>query len=240
MANTDHHEHPANASQDLADLSGEEQMEVHEPNPTMLEPCGLTSNTQPRSEVDLAPKRNGNSNNSQHDEIMERLNELSTKLQNLGESSMGQHSETRINYFQPLNHNHTNYHNPNPGVSAKVKQEIQSGEYFEISTLLPKNLAPRSNKDSDFSGRTVKLSFQNQILRTKPVKPKPITNIEEWSTVFSTYMAVIIEKFPNHALELIEYLRLIRYAASHSPGLDWVVYDHQFWTQAANNKDIYC
>ena len=52
-------------------------------------------------------------------------------------------------------------------------------------------------------------------------------------------MAVIVEKFPNRALELIEYLRLIRYAASHSPGLGWVVCDHQFRTQAANNKDIY-
>ena len=110
---------------------------------------------------------------------MERLNELSTKLQNLGESSVGQHSEARINFFQPLNHSHANCNNPNPGVSAKVKQEIQSGEYFEISKLLPKNLAPKSNKDSDFSGKTVELSFQTQILRTKPVKPKPTTNTEE-------------------------------------------------------------
>ena len=152
MANTEHHEHPANPSQNLADLGGEEQMEVHDANPTMLEPCELTSNTQLRSEVDLAPKRNGNSNNSQHDEIMERLNELSTKLQNLGESSVGQHSEARINFFQPWNHNHANYHNPNPQVSAKLKQEIQSGEYFEISKFLLKNLAPGSNKSSDFSG----------------------------------------------------------------------------------------
>ena len=149
MANTDHHEHPANASQDLSDLGGEEQMEVHEPNPSMLEPCELTSNTQPRSKVDLAPKRNGNSNNSQHDEIMERLNELSTKLQNLGESSVGQHSEARINYFQLLNHNHANYHNPNPGVSAKVKQEIQSDgripyscpPYRSLSTTTSRGLA---------------------------------------------------------------------------------------------------
>ena len=237
VVNTEHQEHPDNPSQDLADLGGEEQMEVHEADPTMLEPCELTSNTQPRSEVDLAPKRNGNSNNSQHDEIMKRLNELSTKLQNLGESSVGQQpgpSQARINYFPPWNQTSANYHNPNPGVSAKLKQEIQSGEYFEISKL-----GPGSNKDSDFSGRTVELSFQNQILRTKPVRPKPITNIEEWSTAFSTYMAVIVEKFPNRALELIEYLRLIRYAASHSPGLGWVAYDHQFRTQAANNKDIY-
>ena len=47
--NTEHHEHPDNLSQDLADLDGEEQMEVHEANPAMLEPCELTSNTQPRS-----------------------------------------------------------------------------------------------------------------------------------------------------------------------------------------------
>ena len=193
----------------------------------------------------MAPKHNGNSNNSQHDEIMKRLDELATKLQNLGKLSVGRQSgqlgpyQLRINYFQPWNQNNVYYHNPNPGVSAKLRQEIQSSEYFEILKFLPKNLASGSNKDSGFSGRTVKLSFQNQILRTKPVKLKPITNIEEWSTAFSKYMAVIVEKFPSRALELIEYLRLIRCAASHSPGLGWVVYDHQFQTRAANNKDIY-
>ena len=146
MANTDHHEHPAIASQDLADLGGEEQMEVHEPNPAMLEPCELTTNTQPHSKVDLAPKHNGNSNNSQHEEIMERLNELLTKLQNLGEPSVGQHSEARINYFQLLNHNHVNYHNPKPGVSAKVKQEIQGDGRSPYSCPLCQSLSTTTSR----------------------------------------------------------------------------------------------
>ena len=36
MANTGHHEHPAKANQDLADIGEEEEMEVHKPNPAML------------------------------------------------------------------------------------------------------------------------------------------------------------------------------------------------------------
>ena len=74
---------------------------------------------------------------------------------------------------------------------------------------------------------------------TKQPKRKLITNIEEWSTAFSTYMAVMVEQFPQRSLELIEYFRIIRYAANSTPGLAWVVYDNQFRIQAANDHDIY-
>ena len=55
----------------------------------------------------------------------------------------------------------------------------------------------------------------------------------------STYMAVTVEQFPQRSLELIEYFRIIRYAANFTPGLAWVVYDNQFRTQAANDHHIY-
>ena len=65
-----------------------------------------------------------------------------------------------------------------------------------------------------------------------------ITTIEEWSTAFSSYMAIIIEKFPERAQELIQYFMTIRYASNDTTGLAWVVYDSQFRTQAANNRNL--
>ena len=46
-------------------------------------------------------------------------------------------------------------------------------------------------------------------------------------------MAVMVEQFLQRLLELIEYLRIICYAANSTTGLAWVVYDNQFRTQVA-------
>ena len=45
-----------------------------------------------------------------------------------------------------------------------------------------------------------------------------ITNIEDWTSCFSIYMAVLVQKYPFKAVELIQYLNLIRYAARYSHG----------------------
>ena len=118
---------------------------------------------------------------------------------------------------------------------AKLKQQILSGEYFELGKVLPKNLTNFRKDNEDM----LEILLNSSIMTTKQTKRKLITNIGEWSTAFSTYMAVVVEQFPQRSLELIEYFRIIRYAGNFTPGLAWVVYDHQFRTQAANDHDIY-
>ena len=125
--------------------------------------------------------------------------------------------------------------NPNTSVPTKLKQEILSGEFFELGKLLPRNLANFRKDNED----TLEILLNSNILMTKQPKRKWITNIKEWSTAFSTYMAVMVEQFPQRSLELIEYFRIIGYAANSTPGLAWVVYDNQFRIQAANDHDIY-
>ena len=105
---------------------------------------------------------------------------------------------------------------------AKLKQEILSGEYFELGKVLPKNLTNFRKDNED----TLEILLNSSILTTKQTKRKLITNIEEWSTAFSTYMAVVVEQFTQRSLELIEDFRIIQYAANSTPGLAWVVYDH--------------
>ena len=49
-------------------------------------------------------------------------------------------------------------------------------------------------------------------------------------------MSVILSKHPSRAVELLEYLSLIRYAAKYHRGLGWCTYDVKFPQKAAANK----
>jgi membrane protein insertase Oxa1/YidC/SpoIIIJ len=56
-----------------------------------------------------------------------------------------------------------------------------------------------------------------------PRKPQVLTNIEEWTTAFNTYMLIIVQKFPNRASELLQYMETIRHAAKTHGGLGWSI-----------------
>jgi hypothetical protein len=66
-----------------------------------------------------------------------------------------------------------------------------------------------------------------------PRKPQVLTNIEEWTTAFNTYMLIIVQKFPNLASKLLQYMETIRHAAKTHGGLGWCIYDHKFRYKAA-------
>ena len=57
---------------------------------------------------------------------------------------------------------------PNTSVSAKLKQEILSGELFELGKLLPKNLANFRKDNED----TSEILLNSNILMTKQPKRK--------------------------------------------------------------------
>ena len=198
----------------------------------------------PHSDGSLPPEPQGRNHNNQR---MGKLDDLAAQLQRLGETSLPDGLRPINNYSAPQQFNRrTNSpnvqdpggsycSNPNTSVPAKLKQEILSSEFFELGKLIPKNLANFRKDNED----TLEILLNSNILMTKQPKRKLITNIEEWSTAFSMYMAVMVEQFPKRSLELIEYFRIIRYAANSTPGLAWVVYDNQFRIQAANDHDIY-
>ena len=221
--------------QHVEDMPSEEEPELEEESAIPI---------PPRSDGSLPPKPRGRNNNN--NQIMGKLNDLAAQLQRLGEISVPIGLRPISSDSVPPQGNRINNSNlqapggsygssPNVTVPAKLKQEVLSGEYFELGKVLPKNLTNFRKDNED----TLEILLNSSILTTKQTKRKLITNIEEWSTAFSTYMAVVVEQFPQRSLELIEYFRIIRYAANSTPGLAWVVYDHQFRTQAANDHDIY-
>ena len=117
---------------------------------------------------------------------------------------------------------------------AKLVKEIQTGEFMELSKLLPKNF----NVLNPSQDEPITLTLENAIIKVNKAKATSITDITEWTTAFTAYMGVIISKFPHRASELLEYMSLIRYAAKYHRGLGWCVYDIKFWQKAAANKAL--
>ena len=117
---------------------------------------------------------------------------------------------------------------------AKLVKEILTGEFMELSKLLPKNF----NVLHPLQDEPLTLTVENSIIKVNKAKTTSITDISEWTTAFSAYMGVLISKFPHRASELLEYMSLIRYAARYHKGLGWCVYDIKFRQKAATNKAL--
>ena len=116
----------------------------------------------------------------------------------------------------------------------KLVKEILSGEFMELSKLLPKNF----NSLQPLHDEPLTLTLENSVIRVNKAKATSITNIEEWTSAFTAYMSVIISKHPSRAAKLLEYLSLIWYAAKYHRGLGWCVYDVKFRQKAAADKFI--
>ena len=113
-------------------------------------------------------------------------------------------------------------------------KQIQSGELFELSKLLPKNLFHRTDEEP------VVLTLENSVIKVKRAT-QPATNvteIEQWTTVFTTYMSVFTHEFLNRAQEFLQYVSIIRHAAQCHRGLGWRIYDFMFRRKAALNKSL--
>ena len=81
---------------------------------------------------------------------------------------------------------------PNQDIPASYVKDIQSGEFFDLSKLLPRNLSMFDEDDN------LTLTLNNSAIKvTKKRKSSPsqITEIEQWTTAFTTYMSVFTHKY---------------------------------------------
>ena len=117
---------------------------------------------------------------------------------------------------------------------AKLVKEILTGEFIELSKLLPKNF----NVLNPSQDEPLTLTLENSVIKINKAKATYISDITEWTTAFTAYMGVLISKFPHRASELLEYLSITRYAARYHRGLGWCVYDIKVRQKAATNKSL--
>ena len=124
---------------------------------------------------------------------------------------------------------------PNKDIPASYVKDVQSGELFDLSKLLPRNLS-MFDKDDNLT-----LTLENSAIKvTKKMKSSPsqVTEIEQWTTAFTTYMSVFTHKYPLRAQELLQYLSLIIYAARVHKGLGWAIYDQKFRQKASLDESL--
>ena len=117
---------------------------------------------------------------------------------------------------------------------VKLVKKILTGDFMELSKLLPKNF----NVLNPSQDEPLTLTVENAVVKVNEAKTISITGISEWTTAFSAYMGVLISKFPHRASELLEYMSLIRYAARDHKGLGLCVYAIKFRQKAATNKSL--
>ncbi|CAB4017097.1 Hypothetical predicted protein, partial [Paramuricea clavata] len=115
-------------------------------------------------------------------------------------------------------------------IPASYVKQIQSGEFFDLSKLLPSSFPTAADDEP------VVFTLENSVLKVKksPATQK-ITSIEQLTTAFTSYMSVLTHKFPTRSQDLLQYLSLIRHAAQTHRGLGWCVYDYKFRRKAALN-----
>lgn len=107
---------------------------------------------------------------------------------------------------------------------VKFVKEVFSGEFMEFFKLLFKNF----NVIQFFYDEFFMLILENLVIKVNKVKVILIISIEEWILVFIFYMSVIISKYLNCVVELLEYFFLICYVVKYYWGLGWCVYDVKF------------
>lgn len=81
---------------------------------------------------------------------------------------------------------------PNQNIPASYVKEIQTGEFFDLSKLLPRNLSLYDEEDN------LTLTLENSIIKVSKKKKSgrsQITDIEQWITAFTSYMGVFTHKY---------------------------------------------
>ena len=78
-------------------------------------------------------------------------------------------------------------------VPVQFVKQIQSGEFFDLAKLLPKNASVQHSEESMI------LTLENSVIKAKkaPNSLAKITDIEQWTTAFTIYMSVFTHQFPQ-------------------------------------------
>ena len=111
-----------------------------------------------------------------------------------------------------------------PPVPKKLASRIESGEFVDMSELLPDRLGcSKASISEDKSWGTKS-------------KKRAVANILEWIQCFSIYIAIVAQKSPERIPDLLGYQALIIDASIQYDGDGWMGYDQRFHLSTAANS----
>ena len=113
-----------------------------------------------------------------------------------------------------------------PPVPVKLVSRIQTGEYINVTELLPDWLGTTRSPANDDS---VRAGHQQR---------KALLGILEWVQCFATYTRVCCQNHPHHIQDLLGYQTLITEASLEYQEDCGLGYDWWFWQKAAANPAL--
>ena len=109
-------------------------------------------------------------------------------------------------------------------VPNQICKKIWAHEYININLLLKGNV----ELHEFCSGGVLHMTEKGQVeSRPKVVKDK-VASIEKWTDAFLIFASIYLKKFPGKLQEILQYMNIIREAASRSFSFSWRTYDEQF------------
>lgn len=116
-------------------------------------------------------------------------------------------------------------------VPLAIAQKIWSNQYININLLLKGAVELQEL----CAGGAIRLNKQG-LLESKPqVFKDPVPTIEKWTDAFLIFSSIYLKKHPERTQELLQYMNVIREAASRSTSFAWRNYDEQFRLRQAIN-----
>ncbi len=111
-------------------------------------------------------------------------------------------------------------------------QRILAREYIDLGSLLPEQL--RTAEATAQSSNVVILPESSYEVHKR--KRRQIPDIATWVQVYSTYVLILISKYPDQVTELIAYQLMIVQHGRKFEYLSWLHYDTDFRQWAAANN----
>ena len=110
-------------------------------------------------------------------------------------------------------------------IPPKLVKRILDLEFIEMNELLPEAWGIEAPQPCCQGSR-------------RPSRRAPVSDIMVWVECFSTLVAVLASKYPQHVPDFMAYQKAIVRASRNFEGSSWVVYDRCYRRQAAATKNL--
>ena len=111
----------------------------------------------------------------------------------------------------------------------KTVERMRAGNYVDFAELPP----------AKGKGRSIPQAMEGQVIvmqqRTWSSPAEFIPDYATWSQCFALYVAAVASHQPERLPDLMAYQALIARASKKYRWPSWLVYDQNFWQEAAGN-----